>query len=217
MSHDAARCQQGLEKWAALAQECTNVLPDCHMEARRVTFSNNAACGVTAHLFPRQPFGLQGAVPAAQRQETIDALRSIHIDCVILSSFDSVFASLRNIWTLAGIRTHHAKTLEQADFLLLATGATVLISDIATEDCSWRSAVKMINHHHSLVAMLIVADPGDGRFLEDAPGLGVCGVIWKPIQLDPAIKLTRMAHQAFLDRRLLRENGLKRKAPSQAI
>jgi DNA-binding NtrC family response regulator len=131
-------------------------------------------------------------------------LRTTHIECVILTSFDSVFTFLRNIWALAGIRTHHAKTLEQADFLLLATGATVLLSDIATEDCSWCAAAVMVSDHHPLVTMLVMADPCDRLFLEDAPGLGVYGIIWKPIQFDSATKLTRMAHEASLDRRLLR-------------
>lgn len=144
-------------------------------------------------------------------------MRTIHIDCVILTSFDSVFTSLRNIWSLAGIRTHHAKGLEQADFLLLATGATVLLSDIATEDCSWRSAVSMVGDHHPLVAMLLMADPCDRQFLDDVPTFGVCGIIWKPIEFDSATKLMRMAHQASLDRRSVRENVSKRPTPSPTV
>lgn len=144
-------------------------------------------------------------------------MRTLHIDCVILSAFDSVFTFMRNIWALAGIRTHHAKTLEQADFLLLATDATVLLSDIATGECSWRSALQMIGDHHPVVTMLVIADPLDAPFLEDAPGLGVCGIIWKPIQFDSATKLTRIAHQASLDRRLSRENLSKLPTPSQAV
>jgi DNA-binding NarL/FixJ family response regulator len=135
---------------------------------------------------------------------------------VILTVFDSVFTSLRNIWALAGIRAHHAKTLEQADFLLLATGATVLLSDIATADCSWRSAVRMARDQYPLVIALVMADPSDEPFLEDAPRLGVCGIIWKPIQFDLATKLTRTAHQASLDRRFFRESASKRPTEPQA-
>jgi DNA-binding NarL/FixJ family response regulator len=139
----------------------------------------------------------------------MNSLRTIHIECVVLTAFDSVFTFLRNTWALVGIWTHHAKTLEQADFLLLATEATVLLSDIAIVDSSWRSAVKMIGDHHPLVTMLVVADPVDCRFLEDAFMLGVCGIVWKPIQFQTATKLLRKAHQASLDLRLLREGVSK--------
>ena len=131
------------------------------------------------------------------------------IDCVVLTAFDSTFSFLRNTWTLAGIRTHRANTLEEADFLLIATEATVFLSDVATADCSWRTALHMIGDHHPLVAVLVMADPADGPFLEDAPQLGVCGIIWKPIQFDSASRLVRTAHQACHDRHLLREEYAK--------
>lgn len=132
-------------------------------------------------------------------------MRTSHIQCVILTAFDSVFTFLRNVWALAGIRIHHAKTLEQADFLLLATDATVLLSDVTTGECTWRSALSMIGDHHPVVTMLVIAEPLDEPFLEDAFRLGVCGIIWKPIQFDIASKLTRTAHQASLDRRFFRD------------
>ncbi len=135
----------------------------------------------------------------------MNSLRSTHIECVILTAFDSKFNLLKNIWALAGIRVHHAKTLEQADFLLMATESAVLLSDVAIVDCSWRSALEMISYHHPLVIMLVVADPVDQPLLEDAFSLGVCGIIWTPIQFDIASKLVRTAHQAYLDRQLLRE------------
>ena len=130
--------------------------------------------------------------------------RSTHIDCVVLTAFESAFSFLRNTWVLAGIRTHHAKTLEQADFLLLATGASVLLSDPVIVDCSWRSALDMLGERHSMAAMLVMADSADRPFLEDALGLGVCGILWRPIQFDAATKLIRTAHEASLERRLLR-------------
>jgi DNA-binding NtrC family response regulator len=132
------------------------------------------------------------------------------IDCVVLTAFDSEFTFLKNIWALAGIRAHHANTVEQADFLLMATDATVLLSDVAIVDCSWRPAVNMIGKQHPLVAMLLMADPVEHPFLVDAFKQGVCGVIWKPIQFDAATKLVRTAHQAWEDRYLLREDYARR-------
>jgi DNA-binding NtrC family response regulator len=146
----------------------------------------------------------------------MNSSRATRIECVILTAFDSQFNLLKNIWALAGIRLHHAKTLEQADFLLMATEATVLLSDVAIVDSSWRSALEMIGHHHPLVIMLVVADPVDQSLLVDAFSLGVCGIIWTPIQFDAAAKLVKTAHQAYLDRQLLREECVKAACPGQS-
>lgn len=133
------------------------------------------------------------------------SFRTTHIDCVILTAFDSTFTFLRNTWALAGVRAHHASSLEQADFLLLATEATVLLSDIAIVDCSWRSALDMLAGYHSLVTMLVMADPADRPYLNDAFKLGVFGIVWKPIQFDAVIRLIGTAHQACRDRHVLRQ------------
>jgi len=146
----------------------------------------------------------------------MNSSRATRIECVILTAFDSQFNLLKNIWALAGIRLHHASTLEQADFLLMATEATVLLSDVAIVDFSWRSALEMIGHHHPLVIMLVVADPVDQSLLKDAFSLGVCGIIWTPIQFDTATKLVRTAHQAYLDRQDLREDYVKAACPGQS-
>ena len=144
-----------------------------------------------------------------QKARAMKSSRTNHIDCVVLTAFDSAFSFLRNTWFLAGIRTHHAKTVEQADFLLIATEATVLLSDTIAVDCSWRSALNMLSEHHPQVAMVVMADPADRPHLEDALTLGVCGFIWKPIQFDAATKLIGTAHQACLDGRDFREETFK--------
>ncbi|HUK17459.1 MAG TPA: hypothetical protein VLW65_13635 [Bryobacteraceae bacterium] len=134
-------------------------------------------------------------------------LRTTPIECVVLTAFDCEFAFLRNICGRVGIRLHHASTLEQADFLLMATEAGVLVSDAAGVDCSWRGALDLIGARYPLVAMLVVADPLDAPFVEDACRLGVCGVLWKPVRLDAASRLIRTAYQAWEDRLLLREES----------
>lgn len=132
------------------------------------------------------------------------AFQAAPIDCVVLTAFSAEFAFLKNIFGRVGIRMHHAATLEQADFLLMATEAAVLVSDIATADCSWRGALDLIGERYPLVAMLVLADPVDLPFLQQACALGVCGVLWKPVRLEKAAKLIRTAHQASQDRQSLR-------------
>jgi DNA-binding NtrC family response regulator len=130
------------------------------------------------------------------------------IDCVVLTSFETEFAFLKSIFRFAGIRMHHAENLEQADFLLIATGATVLLSDLAVVDCTWRSALERLNDYHPLVPLLLIADPVDQPFVQDAYTRGACGVLWKPIQFDAGVRLIRVAHEASRERAVLREELL---------
>ncbi len=126
-----------------------------------------------------------------------------HFDCVVLTAFDSEFISLRNFFGLIGIRIHHAQTLEQADFLLLTTGATVLLCDVAFVEGTWRSALDLLRDTHPMAALLILADPVDGPYLLDALALGACTILWKPLRFDEARRLVRTAHEAACERRLL--------------
>lgn len=126
--------------------------------------------------------------------------RAARIDGVLLTAFDSEFAFLKSICRVVGIHLHHAATVEQADFLLMATGATVLLSDVMLVDCSWRSALDLISDRHPLVTLLVIADPVDEPFLRDAYTVGASGILWKPIQFDRAIRLIRMAHHPCAER-----------------
>jgi DNA-binding NtrC family response regulator len=126
------------------------------------------------------------------------------IDCVVLTSFDNEFSFLNSVLRPAGIRIHRAETLEQADFLLMVTETTVLLSDVAAVDCSWRCAMERFREYHPLVAMLLIADPIDEPYVQDAFQLGACGVLWKPIQFDTATRLIRVANEASRERAVLK-------------
>lgn len=126
-------------------------------------------------------------------------------DCVVLTAFDAEFSFLGNILWLAGFRAHRAETLEDLDFLLIATGATVLLSDTLMPTFSWRGAASLIGDRHPHVAMLVIPESVDAPYLDDTFARGVCGVIWKPIEFDTATDLIRTAHQAAGDRMLMRQ------------
>lgn len=127
---------------------------------------------------------------------------SIH--CVVLTLFDGEFDFLKSVLRFAGMYMHRAESLEQADFLLMVTESTVLLSDVALADCSWRSVAQRLNSFHPLVPMLLIADPVDEPFVQDAYSLGVCGVLWKPIQFDAATRLIRTVAEASRERSLRR-------------
>ena len=128
-------------------------------------------------------------------------------DCVILTALESEFSFLKSTLLFAGFRAHRAETLEELDFLLIATGAKVLLSDTLTPTCTWRCAAGLIAGRHPYVAMLLIAEPVDAAYLTDAYARGVCGVIWKPIEFDAATDLIRAAHQAARDRILIRHGS----------
>ena len=128
-----------------------------------------------------------------------------HIHCVLLSSFRSEYTFLRNVFRLAGLRIHHAESLDQADFLLTVTGSTVLLSDMVFENGSWQSALHLLRDHHPLVPMLVVAEPVDGPFLEDVFDHGAFGIVWKPFDFEEVRRQVRVVHEAALERRAWHE------------
>jgi len=135
-------------------------------------------------------------------------------DCVVLTAFESEFSFLKSTLSFAGLRVHRAETLEELDFLLIATGATVLLSDTLTPTCTWRCAAALIADRHPYVAVLLLGEPVDAPYLKDAFACGVCGVIWRPIEFDVATDLIRTAQQASRDRRLIRQ---ERKLTSNVV
>jgi DNA-binding NtrC family response regulator len=135
----------------------------------------------------------------------------LFIDCVLLSSFESEFSFLQNVFRTAGIRVHHAESLEQADFLLTVTGSTVLLSDVIFDGGYWHSALALLRKSHPLVTFLVIADPVDGPFLEDVFARGACGVIWRPFQFVSVTRQIRTVHEASKERRALLEEEARQR------
>jgi DNA-binding NtrC family response regulator len=123
------------------------------------------------------------------------------VECVYLTCFRSEFSTLALVLKYSGVQLHRADTLEEADFLLTASGGTVLLSDVAFLDGSWRDALLMVQTVHPLVAAMIVADAADWPSLADAYERGACGAQVKPVSFSGSIQMIRTLHQAALDRR----------------
>jgi DNA-binding NtrC family response regulator len=122
------------------------------------------------------------------------------IDCVFLTCFESEFAFLANVLPGSQIRMHRAETLEQADFLLMATGGTVLLTDVSFLDGFWDEAADMLARFHPLVAFLVIADEVDREFVSEAPHRGACGILWKPLEWGEVRRFIRAAHEATGER-----------------
>jgi DNA-binding NtrC family response regulator len=128
---------------------------------------------------------------------------SDRIECVSLTSFRSDFSFVATVLQYSGIRMHHARSVEEADFLLTVTGGTVFLSDATFAEGTWRDAMQMGADFHPLVAFSIVAEPVDWEFVSGAFGCGACGVLWKPIDISEAIAAIRLADQATRDRSIV--------------
>jgi DNA-binding NarL/FixJ family response regulator len=138
------------------------------------------------------------------------------IDCVFLTCFASEFSFLALVLQYSYIRLHRAETLEQANFLLLVTGATALLTDVTFLDGTWCDALRMSSENYPRVPTLVVADPADHPFLTDVYARGACGVLWKPVDMLDAIEMIRTIHQAALDRQalLVESTGLPAGTPA---
>jgi hypothetical protein len=92
---------------------------------------------------------LEGASEAADRAAT-------WIECVFLTSSHADVAAVARLVSASGIRIHHARTLEQADFMLLVSGAKVLLADAGA---AWSEAQDMLARvHPGTELVLAVAD-----------------------------------------------------------
>lgn len=122
------------------------------------------------------------------------------IECVFLTCFRPEFASLATVLQYSGVRLARAESVDEADFLLTVTGATVLVSDVTFPDGTWRDTLHMSAEIHPLVAPAIAADPVDWPFLADAYDRGACDVLWKPIHFLQAIHTIESLDQAARER-----------------
>jgi DNA-binding NtrC family response regulator len=122
------------------------------------------------------------------------------IECVFLTCFAAEFSTLATALQFSAIRAYRADTLEEADFYLTVTGATVFVTDVLFLDGNWRDALAMSTATHPLAAALVAADEVDWPFLADAYRAGACAVLWKPLNFARAIQSIRRLHQAARDR-----------------
>jgi DNA-binding NtrC family response regulator len=128
-------------------------------------------------------------------------------DYVFLTCFSTEFGFLSDLLHYSGMRLHRADTLEQADFLLTVTGATVLLCDAVFLDGSWRDCMEMLARCHPRVSMLIVADEVDVSFVRDAVNRGACAVSVRPLRVYELRSLILTARNASADRMSLRESS----------
>jgi DNA-binding NtrC family response regulator len=139
---------------------------------------------------------------ASWEAESGMASRCGGVDCVFLSCFDHNALFLASMLGQGGIRLHRAHTAEMADFLLLATRGTVLVSDTTFLDGSWEDALAMIRTFHPLVATVICADQVDSEFVARAQERGAFAVLWTPVEPWQLSSRIRAAHELTRERRL---------------
>jgi DNA-binding NtrC family response regulator len=98
------------------------------------------------------------------------------------------------------IRVHAAQTLEMADFLLLATGATVFVLDTHFPGGEWCDAMAMAQRCHPQVAMVICAGEEDRGSLRAAREPGALEVLWRPLEIEHLRAAIRTAHEVAFER-----------------
>ena len=136
------------------------------------------------------------------------------IDCVFLTCFPSAATFLAAMLRAYDIRLHQAESIEQADFLILATGSTVLLTDLVCIDGCWWDALEMLSRWHPNVVPLLVADPIDAAHLAGAPERGICSIIWQPIDTRQLARTIDAAGESSEVRRL--RNSVRRRQTSSA-
>jgi DNA-binding NtrC family response regulator len=122
-------------------------------------------------------------------------------ECVFLSCFEHEVTFYASMLGNSGIRLHRAETVAHADFTLLATGATVLVTDQEFLDGTWSDALDMMAASHPLTASIVCTTQNRDGELHTARqrAFAVCE---RPFKVDRLRRSIQAAHEATLERRL---------------
>ena len=121
-------------------------------------------------------------------------------DCVVLTCFTLEFEFMAAILRQTGVRLHQAGGLDEADFLLTATDATVLLSDTVFPDGCWNDCLRMLSHVHPSVPLVIVSEVQDRLFVAPAMARGAAGILWKPVRISELQLLIDRSHALAMSR-----------------
>lgn len=119
--------------------------------------------------------------------------RQSGFDCVFLTSSEPQLQAVSRLLPRAGIRIHHAAILEQAEFLLGVTRATVLLTEAEFLDGTWEEAIGMLRSHPE-VALVVTSALADEGFWVDALERGAYDLIVQPFAGEEVQRILENAH-----------------------
>jgi response regulator of citrate/malate metabolism len=117
-----------------------------------------------------------------------------------LSSGNVEFQFLGALFGSLGISFHQATTLDEADFLLTVTGATVLLCVPLFLDGAWIDCLQMASHSHPSVSVVVVAEEDEEAMVGSALRRGATAVFWRPIRVSQLFTLMEQWHEQALER-----------------
>ena len=122
------------------------------------------------------------------------------IDCVFLTCFEGEVEVLAWLLRSSGIRIHFADTLEKAEFLLIVTNATVLLSDSLFLDGSWRDAAAMLDHFFPGVQLVLVLAADDRAARAQAHENAVQDLLYRPLRVNLLRRAIEEGHRSAAER-----------------
>lgn len=126
--------------------------------------------------------------------------RQFGIHCVYLTCF----AEAAEVWAVllrsSGVFIHFADTLEKAEFLLIVTNATVLLSDALFLDATWLDAASMVENIFPGVALVLVLEEGDYRARQHASENYAGQYILKPLRITTLHRGIEAGHKLAMER-----------------
>jgi len=125
--------------------------------------------------------------------------RRYGIDCVYLTCFEEGAEVWAVLLRSSGIRIQFADTLEKAEFLLIVTNATVLLSDALFLDGKWPDAASMVEHLFPGVQLVLVLDGNDYRARQHASEEFAGDFIYKPLRITALHHGIEVAHKLAME------------------
>ena len=133
----------------------------------------------------------------------LSSSRKSDMECVFLTCLDSEF-QLAGLLRAFGIRVYRADTVEEADFLLMVTDATVLLADRVFLDGTWEDAARMLARAHPRISLAVIAEDIDERIRVDACYWGVSDLLSKPLRMGEFRRVICSAHADYVERSVSR-------------
>lgn len=120
------------------------------------------------------------------------------IDCVFLTNSARNYGIVSRLLAKSRIRLSHATTIEQADFLLTATGSRVILTESSEE---WAKTFDMLNVLHPGASFVIAVEEVEREAWIEIAWQGICDVVMRPFSAVELRKVLESAHRLSMMKR----------------
>ncbi len=127
-------------------------------------------------------------------------MEPVGVDVVFLTSSGSEAESLSGLLAPASVRVHAASSLVEAEGLMAATQARVLVAETSFRDGTWQDALQAVARGAPDAVLVVCGADADDRLWAEAINCGAFDVLVKPFHGPEVCRILTSAF-AYAERR----------------